>query len=204
MALRSVLCAVLVLAFSLAVQAADPGPTTAAPAGAITRSDYTLQPSDLLQVDVFQEPDLQRQVRISQEATITLPLIGTISVKGLNVRQAQQLIATLYNKSYLVNPQINITVLEYTKRMINVLGSVNTPGAVEIPPEQTLNLLDAIARAGGFSRLADRKRVKLTRTDADGKTVNYIINADDIISGTSSDRWTMRKDDVIFVPERIL
>jgi polysaccharide export outer membrane protein len=67
-----------------------------------------------------------------------------------------------------------------------------------------MGLVEAIARAGGFSRLAERRRVKLTRTLADGKTDNYTINADELIQGNSNEPWLLVKGDVIFVPERLL
>jgi polysaccharide export outer membrane protein len=67
-----------------------------------------------------------------------------------------------------------------------------------------LKLLDAIAHAGGFNRLADRKRIKLSRTGADGKTATFTINADDIIQSTSKDQWPLQKADVIYVPESLL
>lgn len=169
-----------------------------------TKADYVLQPLDLLKIQIFQEEDLSRDVRISQEYTITLPLIGTLDLSKKTVRQAQNLIQDLYRQDYLVNPQVNIIVTEYAKRSINVLGSVGSPGVVYFPQEEGLSLLDAISRAGGFTRLADRKRVKLTRSTADGKTENYEINCDSIIQGTSRETWTILKDDVIYVPERIL
>lgn len=167
-------------------------------------TDYVLQPSDLIRVMVFQEPDLMREVRITQEFTITLPLIGTIDLRGKTVRQAEEIIRGLYDKDYLVNPQINLTVLEYTQRTVKVLGSVNQPGAIVFPPEQKMGLLEAIARAGGFSRIAERRKVQLTRTLADGKTENYVINTDEMIKGASAEQWLLSKGDVIFVPERIL
>jgi polysaccharide biosynthesis/export protein len=166
--------------------------------------DYVLQPYDLVRVVVFQEPDLEREVRLSPDTTITLPLIQTVDLKGKTVREAQAIIRDLYDRDYLVNPQINITVLEYAKVSVNVLGSVNQPGSVVIPPDQGLNLLDAIAHAGGFSRLADRKSIKLSRTAADGKTTTYVINADDIIQSKSEDSWSLQKGDVIYVPEKLL
>jgi len=167
-------------------------------------ADYLLQPSDLLSVQVFQEDDLKREVRISQEYSITLPLIGKVDVKGRTVHQAESLIRDLYDRDYLVNPQVNVVVIEYAKRSVNVLGSVNSPGSVLFPQEQGLTLLDAISRAGGFSRLADRRHIKLTRTDVNGKAETYIINADDLIQGTSSNAWLLLVNDVVFVPERIL
>lgn len=207
--LRGWVAVVLLLGLcGIAARAADAADNGAgaqdAPISPSAGVDYILQPSDLLRVQVFQEDDLMREVRISQEYTITLPLIGTVDLRNKSLRQAQDYIRDLYNRDYLVNPQVNIIVLEYAKRTVNVLGSVNTPGSVPFPPEQGMNLLDAISKAGGFNRLADRKRVKLTRVSVDGKTENYIINADEIIQGSATQAWPLMKDDVIFVPERVL
>lgn len=168
-----------------------------------SRSDYLLQASDLLRVQVFQEDDLTREVRISQEYTITLPLIGTIDLRGRTLLEAQKMIRDLYDRDYLVNPQLNIIVLEYAKRTVNVIGSVNTPGAVLFPQEEGLMLLDAITLAGGFNRLADRSKVRLTRTDERGEAINVLINADEIIRGNAKETWPLQRGDVIFVPERL-
>ncbi|MDF3057519.1 MAG: polysaccharide export protein [Rariglobus sp.] len=174
------------------------------PMPAAAAMDYVLQPSDLLNVQIFQEENLKRDVRVSQEYSITLPLIGKVDLKGKSLRQAEDLIRELYDRDYLVNPQVNVVVIEYAKRTVNVIGQVNQPGAVLFPQEQGLTLLDAIARAGGFSRLANRSQVRLTRTNADGKSDTYIINADDLIKSQSSNSWQLLANDIIFVPERIL
>ena len=165
---------------------------------------YKLRPMDLIKIQVFQETELDRELRVSQDQTIVVPLIGVVNVKDRTVRETELLITELYRRDYLVNPQINITVVEYSQRTINVLGAVNTPGSVVIPPEKNITLLDAIARSGGFSRLANRNKVSLTRTQADGQTVNFIINADQLVSGDSNNRSSIQDRDVIFVPERML
>ena len=169
-----------------------------------TTTDYVLQPSDLIRVIVFQEGDLQRDVRITQEGSVSLPLIGTIELKNKSVHQAEDIIRQLYDRDFLVNPQISITVLEYSQRTAQVIGAVNAPGAIAFPPEQKMGLLEAIARAGGFSRIAERRRVRLTRTLSDGKSENFLINADELIQGNSAEPWLLVKGDVIFVPERLL
>lgn len=174
------------------------------PAGTAEATDYVLQPSDLIRVLIFQEPDLLREVRITQECTITLPLIGTIDLRGRTVRQAEEIIRSLYDRDYLVNPQVNLTVLEYTQRTVQVVGAVNQPGAVVFPPEQKMGLVEAIARAGGQSRVADLKRVRLTRTNADGRAENLIINVDDMMKGASNEKYLLQKGDIVFVPERLL
>ena len=184
--------------------------TTAVDAGlaktdvAAVQADYTLQPSDLIHVQVFQEPDLERDARLSQESTVALPLIGTVDLKGKTVRQAEDLIRGLYDRDYLVNPQVNVFVKEYSAKTVTVLGAVNKAGIVKFPLEQQMTLLDAIAGAEGFSRLADRSRLKLSRNYPDGRTETRPIDADQIIKGTSKDTIQLQKGDVIYVPERLL
>jgi len=167
--------------------------------------DYQLQPGDVVRVQVFQEPDMERELRVSQDGQISLPMIGQIEVKGRTLSAVEKNVRDLYDRDYLVNPQVNITVLTYQKRTVNVMGAVNSPQAIEYPPEQTLTLIDAISRAGGFNRFADRKKVRLTRSSGEGRPPeNFIINADQLISGTATERWVLLKDDVIFVPESVL
>jgi polysaccharide export outer membrane protein len=167
------------------------------------KSDYVLQASDLLRIQVFQEEDLTREVRVSQEYTIVLPMIGSVDLRGKTLRQAEEMIRDRYDRDYLVNPQVNVMVLDYAKRTVNVMGSVNTPGAVLFPQEEELTLLDAISRAGGFNRLADRKRVKLSRTTSEGTTEAVEINTEDLIKSGNTKSYILQRDDVIFVPERI-
>ena len=95
-----------------------------------------------------------------------------------------------------------MTILEYAKAGIIVLGAVTNAGAVEYPAVQTISLMDAIARAGGFTRLADRKKVSITRT-TDGKTEKTIYNTDDIRDGKAKD-VPLKKDDSIYVPESLI
>lgn len=194
---------VLLLLVAASLGAQRPAATLRNPTEAIT-SNYILQPSDLIKVQVFQEPDLEREVRVSQAHSVQLPLIGTVDVRNKSVQQAAEAIREMYDRDFLVNPQINVIVLEYNTRTVNVIGAVNEPGAIKFLPEQPMSLLDAISRAGGFNRLADRKRLKLTRTLTDGKSETFIINADELIQGNSNEPWFLTQGDVIFVPERIL
>jgi len=179
-------------------------PQGASSTGANLSGDYVLQPLDLIHVEVYQEPDLERSVRLTRESTVNLPLVGNVNLKDQTVNQAAALIRQLYDKDYIVNPQITLTVLDYNQRKVDVLGSVNEPGTVAFRPEQKMGLIEAITRAGGFTRLADRSKVKLTRNQPDGSTQTYIIDVDDLIQGKSNDPWYLQKEDIVFVPERIL
>ncbi|MEN9633526.1 MAG: hypothetical protein RL077_1930 [Verrucomicrobiota bacterium] len=175
-------------------------------ASPLTTSDYLLQPQDTLRVQVYQEEDINRQgeVSISQEFTIFLPLIGNINLKGKTARQAEVMIRDLYDKDYLVKPQVSVIVTKYAERSVNVFGAVNAAGRKLFPPERGLTILDAISLAGGHSRLADLKKVKLTRSSGDGDAVTTTINVDEIMKGGGKDPVKLNPDDVIFVGERLL
>jgi len=168
------------------------------------RGDYVLQPLDLLQIRFFQESDMDREVRISREDTVTLPLVGSVVLRGLTLSEAESELRVLYDRNYLVNPQVNVVVLEYSRRTVNVLGSVTAPGQIAFPQEEGLTLLDAISRAGGFTRLAERRKITLTRKLDSGKIETFTIDANDFIEGDSEERWVLETDDLIYVPERFL
>ncbi len=190
---------------ALPLQAQTAGATEAATAApAPNTTDYMLRPSDILQVRVFQEDDLTREVSVSQEYTVSLPLIGTVDLRKRTVRQAEELIRQLYDRDFLVNPQVTVIVLRYAERAVNVIGMVNSPQAVPFPPERGLTLIEAITRAGGFNRLADRSRVTITRTDDRGVTTTFTVDANRLLDARSPNLWTLQVDDVIFVPERFL
>lgn len=167
--------------------------------------DYVLQPQDVVKVQVFQEDDINKQgeVRLSQDSTVQLPLIGIVDLKGKTVRQAESLIRDLYDRDYLVNPGVTVTVIKYNERVVKVFGMVNTPGPVQVPPEGPLTFMEAINRAGGFNRYADQKRVTLTRTAPDGSAENQTIDAAKILKGGPGD-VVLQPNDSINVPERVL
>lgn len=169
------------------------------------RGDYLLQPQDVLRVQVYQEDDINKQgeVRLSQENTITLPMIGVVDLKGKTVRQAELAIRELYDRDFLVNPHVTVIVVKYNERVVKVFGAVNTPGPVSVPPEGSLTFMEAISRAGGFNRYADQKRVTLTRTAADGSAENKTINAAEILKGGPGD-VVLQPNDSINVPERVI
>jgi polysaccharide biosynthesis/export protein len=169
-----------------------------------SKGDYVLQPQDLIRVQIFQEDDLNREVRISGEFTVKLPLIDTVYLKDKTARQAEEHIRDLYGRDYLAKPQVNLIVMEYAPRRVFIAGAVGRPGVVLFQQEQGLTLIDAISRADSFNRLADKKRVTLKRTNADGSTETFTINVEDLMKGESTKTWPLQPNDVINVPEKIL
>jgi polysaccharide export outer membrane protein len=130
--------------------------------------------------------------------------VQTISLKGKTARQAEKIIKDAYDKDFLVNPQVSVNVVKYAERSVNVIGQVGKPDRVPFPQEKGLTILEAIALAGGQTRLADLKKVKLTRKHENGDTVVEEIDVDALMKRGGKDAVQLQKDDVIFVPERIL
>ncbi len=167
--------------------------------------EYLLQPQDLLRIFIFQHDDLNKQmeaVRISDAHTISLPLVNSVDLRGRTARQAEEVIRAAFDRDYLVNPQVSVIVMKYAERTVNVVGQVNNAGRVLFPQEKGLTIVEAIALAGGQTRLADLKKVRLTRKTADGETVVEEIDVDALMRRGGRDAIALQRDDVIFIPER--
>ena len=169
----------------------------------VAGSNYTLQPLDIIEVSVFQEPDLQTQVRISQDGSISLPLIGKVQIAGMTLMDATSLVTQLYDRDYLVNPQVSMLLLQYTEQRAYVHGQVNRPGPVIIPPEEHMTITQAISAAGGLTRLASYS-IQLTRTDKDGKKKVMELDFKDILKDPNAKDVEIQNGDSIFVPESII
>jgi len=163
---------------------------------------YTLAPNDVVQIKVYQEDDLETTARIGQDGTISFPLIGVVHIGGKTVEQAGAVICEELKKDYLVNPQITLIVAEYSKRRFTVLGQVQKPGSFEIPSEESVTLLQAIAMAGGYTRLADRAHVKVTRMAGD-KTATVTVDTKRESNDAETMSFQVLPEDTISVPERI-
>ena len=183
-------------------------PQQAPPAGVApqapssTLDNYILSPNDIVLVKVFEDPDLDSQHRISQDGTINFPLIGIVQISGRTVTQAASTIRDRLLKGYLRNPQVRVNVIQYASRRITVLGQVQKPGSYVLPNEERVDLLQAIAMAGGFTRLADEGRV-LVRRNVNGVDTILKVNAHAETKNSSSQLFEVQPDDRITVRERI-
>jgi polysaccharide export outer membrane protein len=164
--------------------------------------NYILSPSDIILVKVFEEPDLDSQHRISQDGTINFPLIGLVKLSGKNVAEAASTLRGRLMQGYLRNPQVRVNVIQYAKRYFTVLGQVQRPGSYVLPDEGHVDLLQAIAMAGGFTRLADEGKV-LVRRNVNGVESVIRVNAHAQTKNTSSQLFEVQPDDKITVRERI-
>lgn len=164
------------------------------------KTDYTISNADLINVSVLGEKDMDRQVRVSQSGTITYPLIGSVEVGGLSTSQAEAAIATKLNE-YLRGAQVTVFIKEYGNKKVFVFGHVNKPGAIEIPTETQLTVLEAISQAGGFTPLAAPDRTRVVRM-LNGVSQSFTIEVSAITKrGEKEKDLALEPNDIVFIPE---
>jgi len=192
-----------------------PDTTTAPPASSSANSGsvslaavsappgYQLSSNDAIAVEVFGEEDLKTTARLNSEGNASLPLIGAVHLGGLTVTQATARVTELYARDYLVSPKVNVTLLGYARRRFTVLGQVNHPGSFEMPETSPggIDLLEAIAMAGGYTRIAAPERVSVRRHAGNGDQL-IRVNAKRVERGQSAN-FKVLPDDSITVGESI-
>jgi polysaccharide export outer membrane protein len=165
------------------------------------KTQYRLQPSDVLTITVHGQPDLTTKTRVTADGYISFPLLDKVSVKGLTVQELEQKMKDLLEKDYLVKAEVLVFIEEYHPRQVSVIGEVNTPGKFSMSTEKDLTLLEAIAMGGGFTKDADINRTKVMRLEG-GEQKTIDINVKDITERGLKDKDIILKpDDVVFIPK---
>ena len=162
---------------------------------------HLLMPDDLIEIKVYQQPDLETRSRIALDGTVTMPLLGVIKVSGKSVEDAKVMIHDLLAKDYLVKPQVNVTVVEYAKRLFTILGEVQRPGTYEIPAGEPFSLLQAIALAGGYTRIGSPGKITVQRIENGQKKV-YNLNAGSMAKDERVKPFEILANDAITVGEK--
>lgn len=157
---------------------------------------YRIGPGDVLTVKVFQVEDLNRDVAVSDNGTITLPLIGSIMANGRSSPELERAIAGGL-RNYMHSPQVSVFVKEYNSQKFTVEGAVKTPGVFPIKGQTTL--MQAIALAQGLNQVADSSTIVVFR-QAQGQKYAARFNLDDVRSGKSANPQIV-KNDIVYVEE---
>lgn len=168
--------------------------------GVAVSENYILKTSDVVELQVYQEPDLRKAVRIEGDGTVALALIGKVKLAGMTIAEAQSLVTDLYNRDYLVDPQVSLQIVEFAPKFVHVLGMVGNPGKVSMPPDSDLTLIDAISQSRGVTRLGNARKVRIKRNDG---TKPFDVDYDEIRRGEAKD-IILKEGDTITVPERII
>lgn len=194
MALSGIVCESL-WAFdgvSPAVQSASDG-TNAEGLG--NEKGYVIGATNLLFIKILGQEGLQQTYRVDEDGFITHPLLGRVKLGGKTVAQVEGMLKTSLEGDYILDPNVTVFVLEHSR--FSVLGEVRKPGNYEILGQ--ISLMEALSFAGGFTPLANEKKVNILRHDAAGKRT-ISVNVKDVIEGRE-EGIDIQAGDVIEVPK---
>ena len=184
-----------ILALSVSVFLLDTGVLLA------QRSEYKIQPTDVLSITVHEQADLTTKTRVTADGYITFPLLGKVEVEGSTVQELEIKIKELLEKDYFVNAQVLVFIEAYHPKQVSVMGEVEKPGKFDMPDEKDMTLLEAIAMAGGFTEDAAINKTRIMRME-NGTKKTIRINVKDITEkGQKEKDIVLEPDDIVFVPE---
>ncbi len=161
-------------------------------------SGYAIGAKDLLDIKVFEVPELNITIRVGENGTIALPLLGVVEVEGLTRRGVEEKLARLLEESYLKNAQVTVFINEYESKTVSIMGAVKTPGNYKLLGKQ--NLMQLISRAGGLTGDSGG-RIIVIRTFPSGKSASLPIDLDELmIRGNPKMNIPLMAGDIVNIP----
>lgn len=171
------------------------------PTKLIVTDDYMIGPQDVLEISVWRNPDLSRQVIVRPDGRISLPLIGDVDAVGKTTRELRDDITDKL-KSYKENPTVAIVVQQVNSYFVFVQGAVGAQG--KFPLLTKTSLIQAITLAGGLAPDAVRSRIVIFRMGEHGQTPQRItVNYDDIVL-RGGENFELQPGDTIVVPSETM
>jgi polysaccharide biosynthesis/export protein len=169
----------------------------AGPAAAQVVPPYTLNAGDILNISVWKEEGLDREVVVLPDGMISFPLAGHIRAAGMTPADLQVLIATRL-VPYISNPIVSVSVKQTAGNFVYVVGQVRRPGA--FPLAGVVDVMQALSIAGGLTPFASESRIVILRKDGDRQS-SFPFRYDRVQGGQGLDsNISLRPGDVIVVP----
>lgn len=160
--------------------------------------EYKIGPHDLLEIKVFELPELSQTVRVSEDGSISLSLLGKVKVGGLTKDSVESRIAGLLEKQYLKNAKVSVFIKEYRSNQVAVIGAVRMPGMYELIGRKTL--LQMISQAGGFTENTGNKLYVMREANS-GITAKLMLDLYELVEeGNQKLNIPLRPNDVINIP----
>lgn len=159
--------------------------------------EFVILPGDILQVTVWKEDGMDREVLVLPDGSITFPLVGTVFIGGKTPFEAQHEIMQRL-AMYIPDASVDVSVKSPMGHRVSVLGQVNTPGDILL--DGNLNVMQAISKAGGLTPYADDGDIVVIRTLADGKKIKLPYPYDDLVRGRHFDKdISLEPGDIVVV-----
>lgn len=207
--MKSVIWAIpFVLATLLASCAANPPTGELPPAGSVeidfsdVGEEYIIGPADRLDIFVFQNPDISREILVQPDGQVAIPLVGLVEAIGKTPEQLADDIETALTR-FINEPNVSVTPVAFAglnTLQIRILGEAVQPAT--IPYRARLTLLDVIIAVGGLTQYADGNRAVIVR-EVDGTEQSYRVYLDSLVrNGDISRNVDMLPGDVVIIPQR--
>ena len=173
---------------------------------------YRIRPGDKISVSILNEADCNVRALVPNDGIIRLSYIGEFKVVNLSIKNLETLIKQEYiQKGIFLRPVINVSISEYSKRFVYLTGSVNKKGPFALPPEvEAMNIVELISMSGGFTDIARRNKVYVSRTyyQPNGKVEQktFEVDVESLARGSinnRNDKFWIYPEDQINVPERL-
>lgn len=163
---------------------------------AVQDQPYRIGSADVVQVAVWKDPDLSRELTVRPDGFISLPIAGEIRANGLTATELEQVISRKL-KPYVQDPRVTVVVKEVNSSRVFVTGEVTHPGVYPMPSRTSL--VQAIALAGGFTEFASSDDIVVLRSR--GTPSRMRVRYSDLVSGDSSNAtFVLEPGDTIVVP----
>lgn len=158
---------------------------------------YIIGGQDVLDINVWKEPELTRTVPVRPDGKISLPLLNDVQAAGLTPTQLAEQITTSLKK-FVTGPQVTVIVSQINSQRIYLMGEVTRAGAYPLLPGMTV--LQGLSSGGGFTQFANLKKIYVLRT-VDGKQQKLSFNYKDVVNGKAPDQnIVLKAGDTIVVP----
>ena len=160
--------------------------------------EYRIGPKDLLEIAVFDLPELNQTVRVSEDGSISLPLLGRVMIEGLTKEEVEKKLAGLLEEKYLRQARVTIFIREYQSNRVSIIGAVGKPGMYELIG--SVSLLEMVSQAGGLTDQAGRE-LYILREGENGTQTKLAIDLNDlIINNNQKLNIPLMPKDVINIP----
>lgn len=158
-----------------------------------------INPGDVVSIAVFPVEEYSREVTVQPDGKIELPLIGSITVKGLTSAQLQDLLQQKYSR-FVANPQITVNVRRFAGRRVAIIGEIRSPGFYEY--REGMRILELVSTAGGLGENAKASKLRVLRPGAGIEGDTIYVNFKAVLAGKMERDILMAPGDTVYVPKR--
>ena len=175
---------------------------------------YSIQPGDVLNVSVLEDPNLSSQVLVRPDGRISLPIAGSVMAEGRSPERLEAVLRQRFSSIFELTPTVTVSLAalaperaaqqeeEAATQTYYVFGQIARPGPVTVEEEDALTLLKLLAVAGGAGPFADEERIQLRRKTEDGGEEIILFDYSRLEDGLPVEDIELMDGDVIFLPER--